>query len=282
MLITFPKYALLGPNARSGPNARLSRAYRDDDVTPPAEPPPAPPQAPPPPAPSRTASGKLFTQEEVNGYLAKELATYKEKERKIQEQLTTLSQQAMNTEEEKKTWREKVEALNNMVLTKEQQAQKEREQLQKEAEAKQRQVEKDAETWKNRFTDSLITNGILSAASEHGAYKAQQFIPILKDRARLVETTDAEGQPTGNFEVKIKWDAVDKDGRALKIDLSPKDTVKAMRQQEDFMNLFVAEGGGTGYVPTRGTQTPGTVDPSKMSADEWINGGGRNRVMKKG
>lgn len=136
--------------------------------------------------------------------------------------------------------------------------------------------------WRNRFTDNLIVGSILNAASEFKAYKATQFIPLLKDRARLVEKIDSEGHPTGDFEVKIKWDGVDKDGRPLKLDLSPNETVKAMRGDENYMNLFVAEGGGSGYVPTRGTQTPGTVDPTKMSAEEWINGGGRNRTMKKG
>lgn len=249
-----------------------ARSYRDDPTDPPPHTDPNKPVA--------NGNNRTFTQEELNNIIARELGPYKEREQKIKQRLDELTSQNVSTEEEKKAYRQKLSEMETIMLTKEQQAQREQEKVKAEADQKQKRLEEEASTWKSRFTQREIVHAIVEAATAHGGYKPRQFVPFLEGKARLEERVDSEGLPTGEFDVKIRWDGVDKDGRPAKMDLSPHDTVKAMKGNEEYANFFLSEAGGTGYVPTRGSKSSGPVDVSKMSTEDYANRGGREAYLR--
>lgn len=251
-------------------------AYGEEPpVTP--EPPVAPPT--PPVAPVMPAGVKLLTQDEVNKIVSDRTAEYLNKANKAQTLLSQLQIENVKTAEERKNFQIKVEELQSTLMTKEQAAAFEAAKIKKEAEESANALQKDRDYWKNSYTQEKITSALINAAITHKAYDPDQIVVQLGSSAKLQEVIDEAGQPTGKLEVKVAWSDFDKEGKPVNLLLSPADTVKAMRQKDKFANLFLAEGGGTGYVPTGGKPDTGSLDPDKMSPAEYM-AGGRDRLMK--
>ena len=74
---------------------------------------------------------------------------------------------------------------------------------------------------------------------------------------QLAEVLDSEGKPTGKLEPKVRYQANDKEGKPVTLDLSPAEATKRMKEEEEYLNLFRGEGaGGAGLRSQPGGRKP--------------------------
>jgi hypothetical protein len=145
------------------------------------------------------------------------------------------------TAEQKASLDSRIETLQNELLSKEEVAKKEQSRLQKQHEAALQGVAQERDSWKNRYTSSTIERAIIDEALKNQAINPNQLVAILRNTTSMIEETDADGNGTGNFSPKVKFDTV-KDGKALALELSVIDAVKHMKDSEEYFNLFKGEG----------------------------------------
>ncbi len=201
---------------------------------------------------------KTFTQEEVNNFLADDRRKHA---KKIEELNSTLNSVKTLSTKEKEALAAKVEEMQNQMLTKEQLAAKEAEKLQKAHATELAKHQDEAKLWKNRYESETITRSLVDAAAKGEAFNPDQIVQILKDKTRLVEEVDNEGQPTGRLSPKVKFNDIGKDGKSVVLDVTPDEAIKLMKDKSDtFGNLFkagVIEGLG---LKTSGSKSVGSFD----------------------
>lgn len=208
----------------------------------------APP--PPPPAPS-----KMFTQEELNKILAEDKKKWEQNNQKLVDELKAIQQKATLTAQERAALSDRLEKIQSEMLSKEELARREKEKLQREAEAKEKTLQGELNSWRTRYNDELIMRGLLDASSdpEHPAISPEPIAAMLRPLASVTEEIGADGQPTGRYVAKVKFTDVDKSGAPVTLDLSPKEAVKRMSEQEKYFHLFKGKGvGGSGSGNTGG------------------------------
>jgi len=194
---------------------------------------------------------KTFTQDEMNKILAADKRKNSAQSDKYKKQATDslaelqrLKESTTLSGDEKEEMEQRIEILSNELLTKEELASK---QSKKNADKHGKElasVTGERDHWKNQFTNTSIQRAIMDAAVASDAYNPSQVVELLDRKASLVETLDEDGKPTGQFGVKIKFADVDKDDNPVTLDLSPKDTVKRMKEIEGYQNLFKGKGTG--------------------------------------
>lgn len=216
----------------------------EGEETPPAGDPA--PEAPPAgdPTPEPTPNGKSFTQEDVNRLLAQEKRKHKQTAEKAIEEAKALRTKAQLTAEERDELDKRIGLLQDELLTKEELAKKNEEELRKQHEEHVTNLTVERDRWQQRFTDSTIKRSITDAAATHTAYNPTQIVAILGPNTRLVDVLDENGQPTGELTPKVKFQDVDKEGKAVTLDLPPKEAVKRMKGMDQYLNLFKIEGSG--------------------------------------
>ncbi len=242
--------------------------YEDGDpppVNPPVDP-PVPPPTPPTP-PSKEDEVIKFNQIQVNKMMAEEKRKAQKQVEATVAQLEQVKQSKTLSDKERGELQARIEEINNSLLTKEQLAAKERERLQGEHKKTTEQLATERDAWKSKYTDSTITRAILDEALEAEAYKPQQIVTLLKGNTRLVEVLDAESNPTGEFQAKVKMSDTDKDGKPQTLDLTVAEALKLMKgKAEDYGNLFksgVAGGLGSGTNPGGKKLKPEDMTPEQ-------------------
>jgi hypothetical protein len=212
------------------------------------------------PTPSGDGSGtpKLFTQDELNKFLA-------EDRRKHQEKLDALKKEAdklQGTKAEKEALQQKISEMEKQFLTKEQLAAQEQEKAKREYETQLSTAAAERDQWKNIFVDNLAETAIAKAAAENKAYNPTQLSLLLKNQVKVKQKTDSDGKPTMEFDVILPVSSTDKDGKPVTLELSVAEGVKKMREQKDFANLFLVEGTpGTGATTINNSPVPVTGGP---------------------
>lgn len=213
-----------------------------------------------PPAPSGDGSGtpKLFTQDELNKFLA-------EDRRKHQEKLDAVKKDAeklQGTKAEKEALQQKISDMEKQFLTKEQLAQQEQEKARKKYESELENAATERDQWKNVYVNTLAENAIARAAAENKAYNPAQLSLLLKNQVKVKQKTDDNGTPVMEFDVFLPVPTTDKDGKPVTLELSVGEGVKKMREQKDFANLFLVEGTpGTGATTINNSPVPVTGGP---------------------
>jgi len=225
-------------------------AYDNDDLvseTPPETPPAQTEEE------AKAEAAKSFSQKEMNSILAEDRRKHQEQVQKALNEVSALRSKAKLTAEERNSLDKRIENLQNELLTKEELAKKDRERLQKESHARIKTLESELDTWRGRYTDSSIRRSITDAAVKSNAFNPSQIVALLQGDTRLVEDLDPEGNPTGRFKPKVRFEDASESGESLTLELSPADAVKRMREMDDYLNLFKGEGkGGIGsnnHVP---------------------------------
>jgi len=202
-----------------------------------------PPAADPPADPPPTAD-KTFTQEQVNTLLATEKRKQEQKNSKRITQLEAIRDSSSLTKEENDSLNQQIEDLSNEYKTEKQLAAENSARTQKKYETDISKLTQDKEEWQNKYTNMVIINDIVSAASGNDAFENEQIVAILQPKTRLAEAVDDEGKKTGFLESKVKFTGLDNDGNSVELDISPKDAVKRMTEMEKYGNLF--KGSATG------------------------------------
>jgi hypothetical protein len=223
---------------------------------------------------------RTFTQEDVNRFLAEEKKKTRGQTENLIKELEVLKKSKGLSEQEKVTLSQKIDELNNQLLTKDQLLEKERSKLQREHTEIIQKERDEKENWRNRYTESTIIRSIVDAASDAGAYNTEQIVALLKSNARLVEDTDSEGNSIGTFTPRVKFRDTDKDGKPVTLDLSIEEAVKRMKDlPEKYGNLFKVNlnGGLGGNGSTTGNKP---LDPSRIKTMEQYKQN-RARIMGK-
>lgn len=212
-----------------------------------------PPETPPPPpaAPSTDTKGetgkKTFSQDELNKALADDRRRHQEQVKKAIAEVEALKSKSRLTQEERNELDQRIQQMQNELLSKEELAKKDRERLIKRSEEEKQALTKERDSWKDRFTGSAIRRAITDAAASNDAYSPSQIVALLHSETRLVEKLDDEGKPTGEFVPKVRFQDTDKDGKPITLELDPNDAVKRMKELENYQNLFKGSGvGGLG------------------------------------
>ncbi len=200
---------------------------------------------------------KLLTQEQFDAAMAKEKRAWQQGNSKMADEFEALKARASLTEDERTQLDERVKSLNEQLLTKDELNARNVKKIEEEKKKLSEDLTKDTQKWKNLYTTTSIDNEIISSATKNKAVSPKQIIAILKPLAELTEKVDSEGKPIGGYETRIKFPDGDK-----VLNLSVDDAVKRMSEEEDFLNLFQADGtGGTGRkAPDTKKSNSGEID----------------------
>ncbi len=178
---------------------------------------------------------KIFTQAQVNAFIAQNKRELREQLAATAAELTKLQQSSTASLEEKATLAGKLEEMNNQLLSKDELAKKEREKLAKTKDEEISKIAKERDTWQSRFRKSTIENAIIGAATN--AFNPKQVLAVLESQAKLTPVEE-DGQETGAFQVLIDLTTTDNEGKTKKLTLSPADAIKTMAESPDYFNLF--------------------------------------------
>jgi len=213
-------------------------AYEDEQ--PPAETPPA--ETPP-----AEEAPTTFSKADVDRLLGEERRRSQEVHRKTLAELEAVRPKLNMTKQERDDLDVRMKDLQKELLTKEEIASQEQARLRKAHENKVAELSGEKDMWQQRYTSSYIDRSITDAAVEFDAYNPSQVVSLLRQDTRLVPKLDAEGNPTDQFEPKIQFEDTDKEGKPVTLELTPKETLKRMREKDAFLNLFRGTGvGGLG------------------------------------
>lgn len=217
-------------------------------------------------------------QNHLNAVLKRErIKTQQQMQQQIQ-QLEEFKQRYAKTEEEKTQFEQQIEELRSANLSTEEKARREKERLQKEYDNKLTAAAGEAKAWQTRFSQTLISQSLNTAADKHGVIPQNKKFAdsFLGPRTRTAEIVDPDGKPTGQFAVRVKFPDVDKDGNPVEVDLSPDDAFKRMKDlPEEYGYLFEAHTPG-GLGAQSGQARRGS-DPTKMSDEQYYAARKKNR-----
>jgi len=226
-------------------------------------------EAPPPTTNGDTTTppGKFTPeqQKEINRILAAEKKKHHKLVQKAVDEANALRSKAQLTATERSDLDTRLEQIQNEMRTKEEQAKRAAQKLKEKHKSEKSALEADRDTWKGRFTQSTIERTITDAAAANNAFSPGQIVAILGRNTSLVDVLDEEGKPTGALEPKVRFQTKDKDGKPVTLDLSPMETVKRMKDEEEFLNLFRGE--GTGGVGLRSHPGGKKADLSQLAKD---------------
>ena len=216
-----------------------------------------------PPAGDPPASGeKTFTQKDLDAHIAKRLKKERTDKEKLISELNTLKQSSSLTAQERETLASRVEELENSVLSEQEKAVKQRQQVEQKYTTTVKTLEGERDTWRSRFENSTIERALTDAAVEHEAENPAQIRMMLRGLAKLTEVTGEDGKPTGNFTPTVKITGYAEDGKTLQeLDLPISEAIAKLRKDGIHANLFKHKGTpGTGTLPTGGTGKSGSSD----------------------
>jgi hypothetical protein len=248
------------------------------------DPPPVVPPVitPPPVVPPPVEDDKpKFTQADVNRMLADNKRNLqKQVDTQVQE-LEKLKKQSGTTEQERERLAKQITTLNDTLLSKEELAAKETKRLQQEAQQNSDKLSKERDTWKSKFEVASITRAITDGAVTNEAFSPRQIVDLLKDKTRLVEVTNSEGNGTGEFIARVVIDDVDKENKPITLDLTVAEALKRMKERTDeFGNLF--KSGVVGGLGGVGGKLGGKdKDPADMTPAEYRDYRNKNKVVRK-
>lgn len=252
----------------------FNMVYGDGDPEPVSDPNPDPEPSPAPtpePKPHIKVKFEPHQQEAVNSLLADERRKLTKKNDELVALYETQKNLASTTAAEKLALEEKIADLKSEFLTKEQLTTSANEKKIAKLEADLKKTQAESKTWQERHRETTITNSLLGAATNHKAYRPDQVVTMLKDKTRLVEIVNENGQGTGNFETKVKIQTKDKEGQPLVLDLDPESAVKQLSEMEDYENLFISPAtGGLGGANRGQSGSGGAVDRSKLSTEDYM------------
>lgn len=201
---------------------------------------------------------KLFTQDEVNKFLA-------EDRRKHQANVDALKKEAdkfQGTAKEKEALQQKIKEMESSFLTKEQLAAQASEAAKKAHETALATTAAERDSWKNVFVKNVAETAIAKAAAENKAFNPEQLNLLLKDQVEVRQKTDANGALVMDFDTFLNVKDTDKDGKPVVLSLSVAEGVKKMRLNPSFANLFLVDGTpGTGATTINNSPVPVTSGP---------------------
>jgi len=203
---------------------------------------------------------KTFTQSDVDKIIKERLDRQNKQSRSMIDELDALKAKSQLTVKERQELEDRIESMKNEHLTKEELADKKRSQMERQYKTELEGLTSERDAWKGRYTGSTISRSLTDAAVENDAYTPEQIVAILQSTTSLVEMLDEDGKPTGELTPKVKFNDINKEGKPVTLELSPKEAVKRMTEIDRYLNLFKGKAtgglggsngsGGSGKEPT--------------------------------
>jgi hypothetical protein len=179
----------------------------------------------------------------------------------------------------------RLEALQTEVVTKEELARQERENLLKEHKKAVDTLVAERDSWRNNFTHKTIERDILDAVSKP-PYKfrtPEHAIALLKDHTELEEVMDGE-KHTGEFVTKVNFRTRDKENKPTVLKLTVAEAVKQMFDMPEHEHLFEPSGtGGQGSFNRASGGNQSLADIAKtMSGEAYITARNTGKISIEG
>lgn len=237
-----------------------------------SDPPVDDPAGDPPVDPSKTnpATGKTFTQDEVNKLNAADRRKDKEALAKLEKQLQGLQESSSLSASEKQSLEENLEMVRGQLRTKEEQAKIERKRIEEESTAKYTDLEKRYLDLDGKYRGETIKRSWQDAFG-NDAYSLSQAVSLMSPQSKLVPVIDEKTKKeTGEQRIVVELADEDSEGNPTKSTLTPTEAVKRMKELPHlYGNLFktnvVAGVGGTNT--TGGVAGKGELDLKKLAQD---------------
>ena len=188
-------------------------------------------------------SKSLFSQEEVNGFLAVDKKKHQGDHQKTLDELTLLKQRANLSAEERTDLEKRIEDTQLALTSKEEMAEHERKKLVKAHGKEVAGITAERDNWHKLYKTSTIETAITNAAVNHKAFAPSQIISYLGPKTQIIEGLDDKGKLNGTWVPEVTFNDV-KDGKPIVLKLSPMDAVKRMKEMDEHVNLFKGEGEG--------------------------------------
>jgi hypothetical protein len=208
--------------------------------------------------------GKLFTQDDVNRFLADDRRKHKAKIDELQDQLETVKM----SDEQREALESRLESLQSELESKEEKAKREKAKIETQYKEQLTQLQTQAKTWEQKYRESTINRSLKDAAVEGDAFNPDQVVLLLRQQTKI--ETDEDGVE----HVKVFIEEVDETGETKTLSYSPKEAIEMMRDKpEKYGNLFKHNVvSGVGGNSATGGLTPGKdgrVDLSRLTPEQY-------------
>jgi len=207
-------------------------------------------------------ANNVFTQEQVNKFVAEEKRSWQSKYEKLETSLKSLNENNSLSEQEKEKLNSEIEDLRKSLRTKETNAEAERKRQAEQYKNELKQQQENAARWEKMFKQSTVDRNLLDAAVSGDAYEPSQIVTILKPWTQLKEEE-------GKFKTMISFQDVDeKTGEPIETLRTPQEAVNRMKELKKFQNLF-----NSGVVPgiggTNSGISEGDIDVSSLTPEQY-------------
>jgi len=205
-----------------------------------------------------------FTQEQVNTIVAEEKRKTQDRQKTLITELEEAKKNVDLTVADRSQLEQRIEDLKTSSLTAEEKQKREADKAKKEYDSQVKTLTADRDSWQTKHAELMIDTAITKAAANEKALYTEQIAALLIPKTKLVETLDADGQPSGNFEPKVSFPDTDKNDKPIILELTVPETVKRMKELEQYGNLF--EGDKKGGMGAAGSQGKGKkIDLAKLA-----------------
>ncbi len=201
---------------------------------------------------------KTFTPEQVEVLLKEEKTKSQAERTKMVKQLEEIQQTSTLNEQQRKELEDQVTALREASMSDEERAKSALARKEQEYSGNLVTTENERDDWKNKYTKTRISNALLSAANnnELKPFHSGDIVNALGNKTFLKELVDDLGKKTGEFDVLVKFDDVDEDGKTTVVEMDPGHVVAKMSKMTRWSHLFQSKknSGSGGSVSSAGEE----------------------------
>jgi len=216
---------------------------------------------PPEEKPEDKKEGKTYTEDEFNRHMAGARRKHEAELKKQATDLEKLSKDVRLSQEERDSYASRLEDVEKQYKTAEQLADERVKKINEETKQRVEALSKEKEQYKMEYENLRIDQELVQESALAEELIPGQLKKLLRADTTLVDELDEETKkPTGRKVVRVNFDD-EKDGKAIKLVLPVKETLKRMKELPDrFGNFFKGSGrGGIGGSNGLGGGTPGTM-----------------------
>lgn len=218
---------------------------------------------------------RVFTQEDVNKFLADDRRKHAERYSSLEKSYTDALADQNLSKQAREELEQRLETIQAQSRTKEQNLElelnKTREKFKKEFES----TAQERDSWKTRYESAEINRALSDAAQAGRAIRNNQVVTLLRGHTKMTEVLDVNGKPTGEYAPRIHMETVDPKTKERVMSVFTADEAIAWmkEQKEEYGNLFESEvsGGLGGRNTTAGASAGknGKVDLSSLTPAEF-------------
>lgn len=214
------------------------------------------------------ATGKVFTQEQVNAMMKADKDRAKKENERLLGQLQSYAENGL-TAENMQSLQSKIDELTNEGKSKETLAKEAQDKLSKQYAKEKEALLTDNKKWRGQYEQYRLETEIVSAAVVKKARNPKQVQAILGPISYFREELGEDKKPTGSYTPRIKMTERDKDGNEVQLDLTVTEAVERLSQTEEHANLFDsgASGGLGSYNGSSQSKKPG--DTSNLNVSDY-------------